>query len=166
MKNMLKIIALCLLTLPQSTLASLAILDFELRDLTLNPQIAEETRRAASLRPLLAEQLGQAHGIEIVENPESAAVEAARGQGYLFDRPDVAAEIGREAGAEWIVSGRLHKASFLFVYLKAQLINTQTGQIAADFVVEIKGPQKKLTRKGIESLANQISQALQTLTHD
>lgn len=162
----LKLIALCLLLIPQLATAAIAVLDFELRDLTLNPQVAEETRRTASLRPLLIEQLSRAHKIEVVDNPASAALEANKGQGYLFERPDVAARIGREAGVEWIISGRLHKASFLFVYLKAQLINTRTGRIAADFVVEIKGPQKKLTRKGIETLAKQIDEALKTLTQD
>lgn len=162
----LKLIALCLLLSPQLATAGIAVLDFELRDLTLNPQLAEETKRTESLRLMLVEQLDQAHNIEVVANPESAALEAAKGQGYLFDRPDVAARIGREAGVEWIVSGRLHKASFLFVYLKAQLINTANGQIAADFVVEIKGQQKKLTKKGIETLAKQINDALQSLTQN
>lgn len=162
----LKLIALSLLLIPQLATAAIAVLDFELRDLTLNPQLAEETKRTAGLRLMLVEQLAQAHKIEVADNPESAALEAAKGQGYLFDRPDVAARIGREAGVDWIVSGRLHKASFLFVYLKAQLIDTRTGKIAADFVVEIKGQQKKLTKKGIETLAKQINDALQSLTQD
>lgn len=143
--------------------ASIAVLEFELNDLTLNPNVVEETRRTATLRPLLVEQLTNHYNIRIIENPASARIEAEKGQGYLFDRPALAAKIGREAGVSWIVSGRLHKASFLFVYLKAQLINTQSDQVAADFVVEIKGPQEKLTKKGIESLAQQIATALETL---
>ncbi len=153
-----------LLFLPlTASAASIAVLDFELNDLTLNPNLIEETERAATLRPLLVERLSDHHNITVIENPASARIEAEKGQGYLFDRPALAAKIGREVGVAWIISGRLHKASFLFVYLKAQLINTQTGQVAADFVVEIKGPQKKLTKKGIESLAQQISAALETL---
>lgn len=143
--------------------APVAVLEFELNDLTLNPDIAAETERAASLRPLLVKRLTEHHKIEVIDNPARAAIEAAKGRGYLFDRPELAAEIGREAGAAWIVSGRLHKPSFLFVYLKAQLINTQTGQVAADFVVEIKGQQKKVTPRGIETLARQISDALEAL---
>lgn len=146
-----------------SSAASIAVLDFELNDLTLNPNLVEETKRAATLRPLLVEQLSVHHNITVIENPASAKIEAEKGKGYLFDRPALAAKIGREGGAAWIVSGRLHKASFLFVYLKAQLINTQTDRVAADFVVEIKGPQKKLTKKGVESLAQQIAAALEAL---
>lgn len=149
---------------PLATLAGgIAVLDFELNDLTLNPNLAEETERAATLRPLLVEQFRQNFKITVKDNPASARIEAEKGRGYLFDRPEIAAKIGRETGVDWIVSGRLHKASYLFVYLKAQLINTQTGQVAADFVVEIKGSQKKLTNKGIESLALQVYDALEAL---
>lgn len=146
--------------------ASIAVLDFELNDLTLNPNLVEETKRTATLRPLLVEQFNVHQGLRVLENPASAKIEAEKGQGYLFDRPELAARIGREVGAAWIVSGRLHKASFLFVYLKAQLINAQSSRVAADFVVEIKGPQKKLTKKGVESLAQQIITALETLDAD
>lgn len=153
-----------LLFSPLATSATgIAVLDFELNDLTLNPNVVEETERTATLRPLLVEQLTDHHNITVIANPASARIEADKGQGYLFDRPALVAKIGREIGVDWIVSGRLHKASYLFVYLKAQLIKAQSGQIAADFVVEIKGPQKKLTQKGIESLAQQINAALETL---
>lgn len=157
------VVSFILMLCPKMLLAdSIAVLEFELNDLTLNP-LAEETERTATLRPLLVERLSNYHQIAVVENPASARIEAEKGQGYLFDRPAVAARIAREAGVDWIVSGRLHKASYLFVYLKAQLIDARSGQIAADFVVEIKGPQKKLTKKGIETLAVQIHQALQSL---
>ncbi len=151
------------MTASQASASDIAVLEFELNDLTLNPDLAEETKRTATLRPLLVRQLAGHHNINVIENPASARIEAEKGQGYLFDRPAVAAKIGREVGAGWVVSGRLHKASFLFVYLKAQLINAQTGRVAADFVVEIKGPQQKLTRKGIEALALQINAALESI---
>ncbi len=143
--------------------AGIAVLEFELNDLTLNPDLIEETERTANLRPLLIRQLTDHHRILVVDNPAIAEIEAEKGHGYLFDRPSLAAKIGREAGVGWIVSGRLHKASFLFVYLKAQLINTRSARIAGDFVVEIKGPQKRLTQKGIETLARQINDALEEL---
>ena len=62
------------------------------------------------------------------------------------------------------MSGRLHKASFLFVYLKAQLIDTRDAGVKADFVVEVKGWSPKLTGKGIETLAVQIDAAIRQLT--
>ncbi|MBX2879110.1 MAG: DUF3280 domain-containing protein [Granulosicoccus sp.] len=143
--------------------SGIAVLEFELKDLTLNPAIAAEKERVATLRPLLVERLIEHHSLAVVENPESALKEADKGTGYLFERPEIAARIAREAGADWIVTGRLHKASFLFVYLKAQLIDAESGAVSADFVVEIKGPQKKLTVKGVETLAQQIDDAVKVL---
>jgi len=145
-----------LVIVSQVSASTIAVLEFELNDLTLNPNLLAETKRTMTLRPLLVGRLTENHDISVIENPASARIEAEKGRGYLFDRPAVAAKIGREEGVDWIVSGRLHKASFLFVYLKAQLINTKTDRVAADFVVEIKGPQQKLTRKGVETLARQI----------
>ncbi len=142
---------------------TVAVLEFGLHDLTLNPDVKAETERTALLRGLLADRLSGTHNHNVPDNPERAAIEAAKGQGYLFDRPRIAAEIGKDVGADWVVNGRLHKASFLFVYLKAQLINTNTGAVASDFVVEIKGHQKKLTAKGIEALALQIHDAIEQL---
>lgn len=156
-------LTLLLIVAQKASAGAIVVLVFELNDLTLNPNVLAETERTATLRPLLVEQLTHHHNISVIKNPASARIEAEKGHGYLFDRPAIAAKIGREAGVDWIVSGRLHKASFLFVYLKAQLINTQTSRVAADFVVEIKGPQKKLTKKGVESLALQIAAALETL---
>jgi len=155
--------AILLLFPVAATAGSVLVLEFELNDLTLNPDITAETERTKTLRPLLVDQLSNEHQHLIPENPPSAELEANKGAGYLFDRPQVAAGIGREVGADWVVTGRLHKASFLFVYLKAQLINAETGAVAADFVVEIKGPQKKLTRKGVETLALQVHDAMTQL---
>jgi hypothetical protein len=50
----------------------------------------------------------------------------------------------------------VHKASFLFVYFKLHLVDTRTGALAADLVVEVKGPQQALTRRGVATLARQI----------
>jgi hypothetical protein len=68
---------------------------------------------------------------------------------------------GKSAGADWVAVGRVHKASFLFVYFKVHLVDARTGALAADLVVEVKGPQQALTRRGVESLARQIMDATQ-----
>ena len=75
-----------LLITTQLSATEIAVLEFELNDLTLNPDLLEETRRTASLRPLLVEQLGAHHDIGVVENPASARVEAEKGHGRL--RPE------------------------------------------------------------------------------
>lgn len=140
--------------------APIAILDFELNDLTLNPNTSDELERTASIKPLLQETLERVYGYKIVEVDVKAQGSANKGFGYLFDQHDVAANLGREYGADWVVVGRVHKASFLFVYFKARVIQAKTGQLVGDLIVEVKGPQRKLTIKGVERLAEQISDAI------
>jgi hypothetical protein len=158
----LSILLMCLITAPplvHAGNASIAVLDFELNDLTLDPNNPAERERTASIKPILSELLASANH-RVVDIDPAAQRTADQGAGYLFDHADVAAELGRAAGADWIVVGRVHKASFLFVYLKAHVVNARTGEQVADLVVEVKGPQKALTRRGVERLAQQIEEAI------
>ena len=141
----------------------LLVLDFELNDLTLNPDVSAEEKRVSSLRPLLSSKLLVEHDHKIMELAQQLRDAEVKGKGYLFDRPQVGAKMGAAAGADWVISGRLHKASFLFVYLKAQLIEVASGSVKADFVVEIKGWEPRLTEKGVDALALQIDESLSTL---
>ena len=143
-----------------ATKPAITVLDFELHDLTLTPGTVEERERTASIGPLLREMLVTQYGFELAAVDSEIQDAADEAFGYLFDHHDVAAELGREAASDWIVVGRVHKASFLFVYLKAQVINTKSDRLIADLTVEVKGPQKRLTIKGVETLASQIATAI------
>ena len=138
----------------------IAVLDFELNDLTLDPGNSAERERTASIKPMLEKALTEAH-YSTVAVDAAAQHDADKGFGYLFDHPDAAAELGRVAGAQWVVVGRVHKASFLFVYFKAHVVRVDTSEQVADIVVEVKGPQKALTVRGVESLADQITAAVE-----
>ena len=159
---------LCLLLAPASLQgagpsaadrSAIAVLDFELNDLTLDPGNAAERERTASIKPMLRDLLA-AKNHNMVEVSAAAQSAADRGAGYLFDHSDVAAALGHTVGADWVIVGRVHKPSFLFVYLKAHVVNVHTGELAADLVVEVKGPQQALTRRGAERLAEQIETAI------
>ena len=144
-----------------SLLTSIAVLDFELNDLTLDPNNPAEVTRTASIKPMLEDALATTPGYRVVPVSVELQRSADKGVGYLFDRPEVAATLGRDVGADWIAVGRVHKASFLFVYFKLHLVDTRTGELAADLVVEVKGPQQALTRRGVETLARQIVAAIE-----
>lgn len=139
---------------------TITVLDFELHDLTLAPGTAEERERTASIAPLLRQNLESQYGFELASVGRDTQQDADRAHGYLFDHHDVVAELGREAGSDWIVVGRVHKASFLFVYLKARVIDTESHRLIADLTVEIKGSGERLTAKGVETLAAQIDAAI------
>lgn len=145
---------------PLNAETSVAILDFELNDLTLLPQTPEELARTASIRPLLEEALGKRDGIRLVSIDTEAANRANAGVGYLFDHHEAAARLGQEQGADWILVGRLHKPSFLFAYMIANLVDTRSGTLAANFIVEVKGPAEQVTAKGVDRLAEKVEKAL------
>lgn len=142
----------------------IAVLDFELKDLTLKPGIPAELQRTASLRPLLEKELAGA-GYVMVTIDKLAQQQANGGTGYLFDHYDVAALLARRYGADYILVGRLHKPSFLFAYLMGHLIKAGNGQLIGNFIAESKGSEKKLTGKAIEALAVSIDQVLDQRYH-
>lgn len=141
--------------------ARLAVLDFELNDLTPMPNGAEEQARTATVRPLLEKAIAETSPeVRMVAIDPQAVREADAGIGYLFEHNEVAARLGAEHGADWILVGRLTKPSFLFAYLMARLVDTRSGEIAEDIVVEVKGQQQLVTRKGVERLAEKLAPRL------
>ena len=77
--------------------------------------------------------------------------------GYLFDHHDIAAQLAKKYNADYVLVGRLHKPSFLFVYLLVHVIDVKQQTMVADYSTEVKGSEKKLTRKGVESLVDKIN---------
>jgi len=140
----------------------IAVLDFELNDLTLAPRIPSEVQRTAGIKALLEEELAKA-GYKIVMVDTRAQSAATAGFGYLFDHDDAAAELARQAGADYVLVGRLHKPSFLFAYIMGHLIRVSDARLIGNFISETKGAEKKLTLKGVESLAVKIDAALKEI---
>ncbi|WP_432740377.1 DUF2380 domain-containing protein [Methylobacter sp. G7] len=137
----------------------IAILDFELRDLTLAPGIPAEVQRTSSIKPMLEAELERA-GYKIVTIDLASQREADGGVGYLFDHHDSAAELAKNAGADYVLVGRLHKPSFLFAYIMGHLVRANDGQLIGNYISETKGGDEKLTLKGVESLAVKIDDDL------
>lgn len=145
-----------LITVGAQAATSIAVLDFELKDLTLLPGAIEEVERTASMGPLLREALAEKDGLQLVTIDATAQSKANAAFGYLFDHPELAAELGEKYGADYVAVGRVHKPSFLFVYLKVHLVDVNAKRLVGDYVVEIKGYLDKLNRRGVASLAKQI----------
>jgi len=150
---------ICFCSFDLTAQTRIAVLDFELKDLTLKPGIPAEIARTASIKPMLENELSKS-GYQIVAIPLDAQRQATAGTGYLFDHHDVAAQLAQKYGADYIIVGRLHKPSFLFVYLMAHLIQVNTSTLTKDFLTEIKGGEKKLTLKGVEDLAAKVIDTL------
>jgi len=137
----------------------IAILDFELKDMTLAPRIPAEIKRTASIKPLLEAELKSADYTIINIDIDSQKF-ADSGVGYLFDHNDVAAKLAKNFGADYVLVGRLHKPSFLFSYLMGHLIRVSDAKLVGNYISEAKGPNIKLTIKTVESLTVKIDRTL------
>jgi len=140
----------------------IAVLDFELSDVTMAPRIPAEIERTASIKAMLEGELKKA-GYKIIAIDLATQHEANGSFGYLFDHNDVAAELGKKAGADYVLVGRLHKPSFLFAYLMGHLVKTDTGGLVENYVVETKGGDKKLTLKAVETFASNMDKNLDNI---
>lgn len=158
-KYIFSIILLCLVSFNVFAETKIAILDFELKDLTLAPRIPSEVKRTASIKPLLEAELKKADYMIINIDPESQK-NANEGIGYLFDHHDIAAKLGKQFDADYVLVGRLHKPSFLFAYLMGHLVRVSDAKLIGNYISEAKGPNKKLTIKTVESLAVKIDKTL------
>jgi len=159
MHHVFSSIILCLLSIVVLAETKIAILDFELKDLTMDPGIPEEIKRTASIKPLLEAELKKTDYVIISIDPESQEM-ANNGVGYLFDHNGVAASLGKQFGADYVLVGRLHKPSFLFVYLMGHLIRVSDSELIGNYIVESKGSNQKLTLKAVKSLAVKIDKTL------
>jgi hypothetical protein len=98
--NMLKttgiILAMGFLILSNAEAAPrIAILNFELNDITSLPNTAQEQLRTASIQPLLEQALSQSGEYEIIRIKPEAQLAANSSFGYLFRFNDLAAAAGR-----------------------------------------------------------------------
>jgi hypothetical protein len=134
----------------------IAILNFELNDITSLPNTPQEQLRTASVQPLLEQAISQSGDCEIVQIKTEAQQAANSSFGYLFRFNDLAARLGEQFGADWVIVGQHSKPSFLFSYLMAHVINVKTQAQAASYAVELKGNHEKVTQRGVRSLANKI----------
>jgi hypothetical protein len=156
-------IILCIMLLSCNTgkaAPRIAILNFELNDITSLPNTPEEQLRTASIRPLLEQAISESGGYEIIHINSEAQEKANSSFGYLFRFNDLAAKLGEQFGADWIVVSQHSKPSFLFSYLIAHLINVKTQALAASYAIELKGNHEKVTKRGVKSLAGKIHECI------
>jgi len=138
----------------------IAVLNFELNDITSLPNTPQEQLRTASIGPLLEQALSQDGNCEIIQINAADQMVANSSFGYLFRFNDLAAKLGAQVGADWIVVGQHSKPSFLFSYLMAHLINVKTQTLAANFAIELKGNHEKVTKRGVRVLATKIDASI------
>jgi hypothetical protein len=160
----LTLLACLAFSYPVHASSLIAILNFELIDITSLPNTPEELARTASMKPLLEQAIKGLGDYEIIQIDVNEQNAANAGSGYLFNFNEVAAKLGKQNGADWVVVGRHSKGSFLYSYLMAHLINVRTQDLAANYSVELKGTHQKVTQRGIEALAKKLTARIKRLS--
>jgi hypothetical protein len=145
-----------LICLPCQAVQRIAVLNFELNDITSLPNTLAEQQRTASVQPLLEQAISQLAGYEIVHIPQQAQQAANAGFGYLFRFDDIAAGLAKPYGADWLVVGQHSKPSFLFSYLMIHLINVHNPAQVIHFDIELKGNHQKVTDRAVKALSRKI----------
>ena len=158
-KYLITLLLLSLVSINLYATPRIAVLEFELKDLTLKPGVPAEIERTASIKPLLEGELRSA-GYQIINIPLPEQQAANSGVGYLFDHADVSAQLGKKFGADYVLVGRLHKPSFLFAYMMGNLVRVADAQVVGKFITESKGPNAELTIKAVESMTVKIDNIL------
>lgn len=162
--NYYKVLSLIVLMLVQCPAVNagnrIAILPFELNDITSLPNTQAELNRTASIKPLLEQAMKQAENYQIIDISKAEYQAENAGPGYLFRFHDIAAKLGEKYSADWIVVGQHSKPSFLFSYLMANLIDVKQGRLIARIEIELKGNHQKVTRRGVRKLSTKIDKLI------
>ena len=153
-----KLLALLLFFLSSPGIAAtrIAVLDFELNDITALPNTTAELQRTGSMAPLLIDTLNQAGSYQAIAIPNGLQKSANGSFGYLFRFPNEAAKLGQQQHADWIVVSQHSKPSFLYSYLWVYLVNVKTKTPLIRYDIELKGNHEKVTQRAIQSLAKKI----------
>ena len=138
----------------------IAILDFELNDLTFLPYTQAELIRTGSIKPLLEKAISQHNDYQIIHISQEAQKSANAGFGYLFHFHDEAAKLGKKFGADWVIVGQHSKPSFLESSLITDVINVIKANAFAELVVDLKGNHEKVTERAVMKLSEKIDRVI------
>ena len=143
-----------------------AVLSIALNDVSNQPASPELPDRMRWLGTSLRERLGAQCGYQVIQVGTTGAAAESRA-GYLSGQPDLAAEVGGAAGAEWVVVPRLNRASPWVTDLQANVIRVRDTLLVSNRIVELKGIElspelaAQLVERGAAWMADQLSQAIE-----
>lgn len=153
----------------KNTQKKIMAVEFELRDVSPLPNVKQEIERTALIDNVIKKTLVE-YGYEIVPACDALHKTFEQGNGYLYDRPEVAGKIGGECGADYVFMGQTWKPSFLFVFPQVQVVDTRKNLTREQLVVvsrvvqlEASTLDKNVTENAAKKLAMQIIDKLKSL---
>jgi hypothetical protein len=151
----------------QAARPSFAVTPVVLNNLSALPDTREDS---AAIRLLTAETRARlaSCGFPVVADPETAPDSAGSGASYLFEHSDVAAQLGKEWHADWVLVSRLNRIGPWVAEWEVQVVSTNARRAVDRRVVELKGLSRdssltsRLANRGAAWL---VDQSLQAVAH-
>lgn len=148
------------------TMKKIMAVEFELRDVSPIPNVAQEVERTILIDSVIKKMLAE-NDYEILPACDALKKAFEQGNGYLYDRPEIAGKIGGECGADYVFMGQTWKPSFLFVFPQVQIVDTRKNLTREQLVVvsrvvqlEASTLDKNVTELAAKKLATQIIEKL------
>ena len=145
------------------------VVDFELRDVSPIPNVTQEVERTALIDSVIRKTLS-ANGYQLIPACNELKKASEQGNSYLYDRPEVAGEIGGRCGADFVLMGQTWKPSFLFVFPQVQVVDarknlTREQLVVVSRVVQLEAStlDKNVTEAAGVKLAMQIIEKLKSV---
>lgn len=145
------------------------MVDFELRDVSPIPNVTQEVERTALIDSVIRKTLS-ANGYQLIPACDELKKASEQGNSYLYDRPEVAGEIGGRCGADYVLMGQTWKPSFLFVFPQVQVVDarknlTREQLVVVSRVVQLEAStlDKNVTEAAGVKLAMQIIKKLKSV---
>ena len=146
-------------------ITKIMVLDFQLNDLTDLPNPPEELARINYLSSIFKQKLAD-NCIEIVPVNERIQGEMSKNSAtYLFDHTDIAVDLAKDSGADYIIVGVAMKPTYLFVYPRLLMIDIKTKRKVFTTYVQLEGSwtEKNTTAHSGEMLAKKVSDQLKEM---
>jgi hypothetical protein len=112
------------------------------------------------MRNLLEQALVKNGDYEIIHINFDAQAKVNSSFGYLFRFDDLAAKLAESFGADWVIVSQHSKPSFLYSYMLAHLINVKTQKQLANYSIELKGNNVRVTEHAVKLLTLKINESL------
>ena len=158
-----------LISLTSQAQITIMAVDFELRDVSPLPNAPQEVERTALIDTVIKQTLAE-NGYTLIPACEALKKAADQGNSYLYDRPEIAGQLGGDCGANYVLLGQTWKPSFLFVFPQVQVVDTRANLTRAQLVVvsrvvqlEASTLDKNVTEAAGKNLARQIIDKLKSI---
>jgi hypothetical protein len=147
--------------------ARIAVLSIDLNNLANQPTDSALPSRVKALTSALRSRLATACGYEVALIDPQTEAAARRSPGYLYAHPDLASGLAATVAADWVIVGRLDRASPWVADLQALVIRVRDTTLVSNRAVELKGIElnpelgARLVDRGAAWMADQVSQAIE-----